>query len=383
MRKIFFLLFFFIIFILIFNINSKSVKEEEIRGIFISYIELGNYLRGKNKVEGKKEVKKMVNEIDNLGFNTIILQVRSFSDAIYYSDIFPSSAVLGNKEGESLKFDVLNCFLKYSKKRNIKVVAWINPYRIRSDSDYSDISKSNPAYSLLKTEHVYIGDGIFYNPASKKVQKLIVEGIEEILKKYDVWAILFDDYFYPEGNVDELEYSNYLKENKDISLSDFRLLMVNTLVKKVYKLCHKYNSKFIISPDGNIENNYQKHYADVKGWAQKKGYVDYLMPQIYYGFYNETKPFYETIKEWKKFSKKVKLIPALAFYKVGSVDSFAMSGKNEWLEENDIIMREVLVARNLEGVYGFSLFRYDYLFNNNYFTDTTMKEVENLKKVLD
>ena len=107
------------------------------------------------------------------------------------------------------------------------------------------------------------------------------------------------------------------------------------------------------------------------------------MPQIYYGFYNETKPFYETIKEWKKFSKKVKLIPALAFYKVGSVDSFAMSGKNEWLEENDIIMREVLVARNLEGVYGFSLFRYDYLFNNNYFTDTTMKEVENLKKVLD
>ena len=60
-----------------------------------------------------------------------------------------------------------------------------------------------------------------------------------------------------------------------------------------------------------------------------------------------------------------------------------MSGKNEWLEENDIIMREVLVARNLEGVYGFSLFRYDYLFNNNYFTDTTMKEVENLKKVLD
>ena len=383
MRKIFFLLFFFIIFILIFNINLKSVKEEEIRGIFISYIELGNYLRGKNKVEGKKEVKMMVNEIDNLGFNTIILQVRSFSDAIYYSDVFPSSAVLGNKEGESLKFDVLNCFLKYSKKRNIKVVAWINPYRIRSDGDYSDISKSNPAYSLLKTEHVYIGDGIFYNPASKKVQKLIVEGIEEILKKYDVWAILFDDYFYPEGNVDELEYRNYLKDNKDISLSDFRLLMVNTLVKKVYKLCHKYNSKFIISPDGNIENNYQKHYADVKGWAQKKGYVDYLMPQIYYGFYNETKPFYETIKEWKKFSKKVKLIPALAFYKVGSVDSFAMSGKNEWLEENDIIMREVLVARNLEGVYGFSLFRYDYLFNNNYFTDTTMKEVENLKKVLD
>ena len=383
MRKIFFLLFFFIIFILIFNINLKSVKEEEIRGIFISYIELGNYLRGKNKVEGKKEVKKMVNEIDNLGFNTIILQVRSFSDAIYYSNIFPSSAVLGDKEGESLKFDVLNCFLKYSKKRNIKVVAWINPYRIRSDGDYSDISKSNPAYSLLKTEHVYIGDGIFYNPASKKVQKLIVEGIEEILKKYDVWAILFDDYFYPEGNVDELEYRNYLKDNKDISLSDFRLLMVNTLVKKVYKLCHKYNSKFIISPDGNIENNYQKHYADVKGWAQKKGYVDYLMPQIYYGFYNETKPFYETIKEWKKFSKKVKLIPALAFYKVGSVDSFAMSGKNEWLEENDIIMREVLVARNLEGVYGFSLFRYDYLFNNNYFTDTTMKEVENLKKVLD
>ena len=131
-----------------------------------------------------------------------------------------------------------------------------------------------------------------------------------------------------------------------------------------------------------MENNYQKHYADVKLWGNTKGYVDYLMPQIYYGFYNEIKPFISTLEEWENISTETLLMPVLAFYKVGLEDSFAKSGKYEWIENNDIIMREILLSRNSKKYSGFSLFRYDYLFNTNLQTKTTMLEIKNMKKVV-
>ena len=139
---------------------------------------------------------------------------------------------------------------------------------------------------------------------------------------------------------------------------------------------------FAVSPDGNIENNYQKHFADVKKWGSSTGYVDYLMPQIYYGFYNETQAFVSVLEEWEKLASKVELLPVLAFYKVGAVDNFARSGKEEWILNDDIIMREILLTRNLKQYEGFSLFRYDYLFNKDLETATTMNEVKNMKKIL-
>ena len=76
------------------------------------------------------------------------------------------------------------------------------------------------------------------------------------------------------------------------------------------------------------------------------------------------------------------MLPVLAFYKVGAVDNFARSGKEEWILNDDIIMREILLTRNLKQYEGFSLFRYDYLFNKDLETATTMNEVKNMKKIL-
>ena len=78
----------------------------------------------------------------------------------------------------------------------------------------------------------------------------------------------------------------------------------------------------------------------------------------------------------------MELLPVLAFYKVGAVDNFAKSGSTEWMENDDIIMSEVLLTRNLKQYQGFSLFRYDYLFNSELRTSTTMAELKNMKKIL-
>ena len=372
----------FFVYFFLENNNVNIEKRPEKRGVFVSYIELSHYLKGMNKEQGITEINKIVNNLKKMNFNMIILQVRTFSDAIYPSTIYPWSETITGQEGVSPGYDILKAFIDIAHKNSMELHAWINPYRIRGDEDATDLAVTNPAFSYLNSDMVCFSDGIFYNPAKEEVKQLIVAGVEEIVKKYSVDGILFDDYFYPNLDVDLNDYNDYKKMHPDVSISEYRLFQVSDLIQRVYKVCHKNKVLFGISPDGNINNNYQKHFADVKKWGSNAGYVDYLMPQIYYGFYNEARAFYDSLKEWGVITSKVSLMPALAFYKVGTVDNYAKGGKEEWLNNNDIIMREVLLSRNLDNYTGFSLFRYDYLFNVELKTKTTMQEVKNIKKIL-
>ena len=146
----------------------------------------------------------------------------------------------------------------------------------------------------------------------------------------------------------------------------------------------KENVKFGIAPEGNIQNDYENSYLDVKKILASKGYVDYIMPQIYFGFENQTRPFKETLDEWNNMIKdeSIKIIPALAFYKIGTTDKYALSGKNEWIENSDIIKRQILYSRSASNYNGFSLFRYDYIFNENKHNDNTKKEIIFVKEII-
>ncbi|MBE6158152.1 MAG: hypothetical protein E7160_05120 [Firmicutes bacterium] len=374
-----------ILFNFIFDINSdrSNIEYKEKRAIFISYIELSKYIKNNDIKASKNNIKKMINNIDKLGFNMIILQVRSFSDAIYKSNIYPWSNSISSVEGENPGYDILEYFIKKAKLKNISIYAWINPYRIRTTEDISSVSSINPAFKFINTDTLYINNGIFYNPAKDEVINLIVDGVEEIVKNYDVEGVLFDDYFYPSNDIDNNDYSAYIKENGYISRDEYHLLNVNRMIEHVHRVCRKYNKLFGISPDGNIENNYNKNFADVKRWCKSREYIDFIMPQIYYGFYNEAKAFKKVIEEWESLiTSNIDLMIALAFYKVGLVDKYAKNGSNEWINNNDIIMREIILSRNLKHYKGFSLFRYDYLFNDDLKNDNTVKEMENMKKVL-
>lgn len=392
MRKEIFLLLiiFLLLLIYIFIPEEKKESEEETlekRAVFISYIELHNNLRGKGTKEMKNTIDEMLDNAKDFGFNMIILQVRAFSDAIYPSSIFPSSRSVVNTEGDPLPFDILEYFIKKAHQKNLELHAWINPYRISNDTDTSLISKNNPAYSMLNTSSVQIIDskGIYYNPASSKVESLILEGIYEIITNYDVDGIHFDDYFYPSSlTIDEEEYKMALNDNNSLTLQEFRLSVITSLVKKTYDLIKDYdkNILFGISPDGNIDNNYNSNYVDTRLFCSEMGYIDYIMPQVYYGFLNSVKPFESTIKSWNNLiTNNIDLIPALAFYKTGNIDNYAKEGINEWMEYNNIIAREVMLSRELSNYKGFAIFRYDSLFGND-LTDTSFLEKENLKNIL-
>lgn len=347
--------------------SFKEEKTIENRGVFISYLEYQEYLKGLNKEEIKEKIGEMVNNLDKYKINTIYLQVRMFSDSIYKSKIFPFTDTIASYQGENIGVDVLATFIKYAKEKNISIYAWINPYRISLSTDVSRLSKANPAYSYLNTNHVKIidGKGIYYNPSSKVVRDLIIDGIREIIDNYDIKGIIFDDYFYPN---DDIDIENYNKDNEGLSLKDYHLKQVNDLVSNVYKEIKNMNKDILfgISPNGNIENNYDNIYADVKKWLSEDGYIDFIIPQIYYGFYNETKPFIRTVNEWNDLIKNdTNLIVGLALYKAGNIDEYAKSGINEWIDYQNIISREIEYARTLSNYKGYSIFRYQDLIDAN------------------
>lgn len=382
MKKILVIIILSIVLISNIKLDRTSIKKEETRAIFVSYIELNKYIKGNDYEISKRNIRKIIKNIKSLKCNTIILQVRSASDAIYKSNIYPMSLNIVNTEYDDY-YDVLDYFIKESHKSNVKIIAWINPYRIRTTCDKNTITEKNPAYKYLDTDIVYINNGIYYNPSKQETEDLIVKGVEEVLN-YDVDGILFDDYFYPDNNIDKKDYEEYIKNNEFIEEKDYRLNIVNKMIKRVYKTCKNKNIKFGISPDGNIDNNYNKNYADVKYWLKSNEYIDFIMPQIYYGFYNSTRDYIKVTKEWENLieNKDIELYIALAFYKVGMEDKYAKNGFNEWIDNDNIIMREILLSRNLKNYQGFSLFRYENIFNEEIYTKTSIKEIENLKKIL-
>lgn len=364
--------------------NNIINNFEEDRYVFISYIDY-SYLKGKDENILKEEINKMVLNIKENNFNGIILQVRAFSDAIYYSKIFSPSLHIVNNENDKLKLDMLDYFIKLSHENNIKLIAWINPYRIRSNNDISSISGNNIVNKYLNTSSVEIKNGIYFNPAKDEVLDLIIKGVLEIVKNYDVDGILYDDYFYPSKTCDLNDYKLYKINGGLKSLEDFRRDNINKLIRKTYEKIKEVNSDvlFGISPSGNMNNNYNAEYLDINYLIENK-IVDFIMPQIYYGFDNTNLSFVNTVNSWSNLVKdtNIKFYVALALYKSGLEDKYAKTGINEWINNNDIISKQIIVSRNTYNYEGFSIFRYDYLFNSKKDNKQLLDEVFYVKKLL-
>lgn len=361
--------------------QAEEKALEEKRAVFFSYIEIEKYFQGLKEDDTKKKIDEILNFLQKQHFNMILLQVRPFSDAIYPSKIYPMSKILTGQEGTEYPFDFLAYFIEQAHQKGVEVHAWINPYRVRSNTDVSSISVENPAYKWLGTTNVKVieNQGIYYNPASQEVEDLIIEGIKELIQKYPIDGIHFDDYFYPDDTIDDMEYQEY---QMAMTKEEFRLAKVNQLIRRVHDTVKKKGIVFGISPEGNIENNYQKNYADVKTWLKEDGYIDYIMPQIYYGFENQVKPFESTLNEWNSLIQNdVVLIPALALYKSGLLDQYAKSGSAEWQNHTDIIKREIEVSRKIPKYRGFSLFRFGHLYDETE-NQNLKEERENIFELL-
>ncbi len=372
---------------------NTTIPKGEIKAVWISYLDLNTILKGKSEGEFRSNIKYAFSNIVNMGLNTVIVQVRPFSDALYYSDIFPMSHIVTGTEGVDAGFDPLQIMIDYAHNYGLRLEAWINPYRIRNSGTKAEISADNPMYKIANknNDHVFkYSGGISYNPASEEARQLIVDGVAEIVRKYPVDGIHFDDYFYPttESSIDAKSYNEYQSNGGKLSLADFRRENVNILVRKVYSTIKSINPKvtFGISPQGNMDINYNSQYIDVEKWLSTPGYVDYICPQLYYGFDNKQCPFKETLERWNNMIRTdgVDLYVGIASYKIGTEDKWAgEKGKNEWINCDNMMKKMVLNGRQCSNYRGFFLFRYDSLFNPSAnLKNHVAQEISNLKSII-
>lgn len=386
------------------NVVQAGKKAEEFRAVWISYIDLQNAGISKlSKAKFEKKIGKMFDKCVNLKMNTVIVQVRPMGDAIYQSKYFPWSAIASGKQGKSPGYDPLKCMVSAAHKRGLSIHAWINPYRVTlSGTNVNSLSTNNYARkwkkssSSSKRRNVLSLEGkLYYNPAKKDVQNLIVKGIKEIVSNYDVDGIHFDDYFYPalgknyKSNFDAKEYKAYKKnckknKKKAASIVQWRRNNINTLVKKVYKTIKSVDKtvQFGISPAGNLGNLYasDRYYVDVKKWMGNTGYIDYICPQIYWSFTNKYCPYKKTVKSWADIKKKkgVKLYIGLAAYRAGISKKEAKAiGDMGWSKSKKELKKQVVAGRAYSEVEGFVFYRYD-----NMVSSKLKTEVKKLKKVL-
>lgn len=366
--------------------------SEEVRAVWVNYNELSmKSLGGGTQADFQNKSEEMCRNIRESGMNTVIVHVRPFCDAFYASELFPWSVYLTGTQGQGVDYDPLGIFLAAAKAQNLSVQAWINPYRVLLSAEWEKLSDNNPAkqwYEAGKTENLLLAeDGIYLNPSSVEAQTLIINGVREILQKYDIDAIHMDDYFYPtnDPSVDAASYASYQQAGGRLSQDDWRRENVSMFVSALYAAIKAQNpqTQLVISPGGDIRKNHDNLYADVERWAREPGFLDVLMPQLYYGFENAAKPFEKTAAEWAnlRFAPNVSLCFGLAAYKCGKEDVHAGTGALEWTQQDDILARQLKLCRTLPHYGGFALYTYSSIYMSDS-AEIMKKEWKNFRNVL-
>lgn len=358
----------------VFSVKQNTHNNEEMRGVWVSYMELTmENEKDKSQKRFTEKFEEIAENCKNLGYNTLVVQVRPFCDALYKSDYFPWSHILTGEQGKNPNYDPLKIICDVCREKNLNIHAWINPYRISTQNSPSELSENNP-YVKDSSVGFKTQSGTYLDPSNENARRLIIDGIEEIVSNYDIDAIQFDDYFYPAdmGSEDDTQYREYINgcENESMTLEEWRKANVNLLISEVYLRIHsiKNNVEFGISPQGNINNN-DKLFADVQLWCTTKGYIDYICPQIYFSLDNPALTFEDSLQSWCEldFASNVNLYVGLAGYKAGTDDD-----EGTWLNDDNILAQEYNIICENEKTSGLMMYSYASLFS-----DDGKKEMEN------
>ncbi len=273
---------------------------------------------GLSAYEQKAEAIELLDFLKNNQFNAVILQVRPQADALYNSAIEPWSFFLTGEQGAPPEpyYDPLSFWIEEAHNRGLEFHAWLNPYRAHhvkgnTISSKSVVRKSPDAVYKLQEGYWWM------DPSLKKTQDLTSSVVMDIVKRYDVDGIHFDDYFYPypayNGDKDFPDIKNwniYVKNGGTLTKSDWRRNSVNTLIERLYNeiKSEKKYVKFGLSPFGIYRpgfpstvtgfDQYEKLYADAKLWLNK-GWMDYMAPQLYWPINKAGQRFPDLLTWWQ------------------------------------------------------------------------------------
>lgn len=294
----------------IFPSHVQAAKHaDDMRAVWMATVSNIDFPSVQNKNNATAQKQEFINKLDRMqeiGMNTIIVQVRPKADALYVSNINPWSDVLTGTQGLYPGYDPLAFMIEEAHKRGMDIHAWLNPYRVtQSGTDLNSLSVTHPA-RLNPGWIMSYNNAYYYNPELEEVKRHIEDTVEELVKNYDIDGIHFDDYFYP---------SNYplpAGEDGEGPTANTRREHINDMVKRVSKVIERTNPDvmFGISPMGIWKNqksdptgsntgggeSYYTVSADTRTWIQNE-WIDYVVPQIYWETTHKTAN-YKTLVQW-------------------------------------------------------------------------------------
>jgi uncharacterized lipoprotein YddW (UPF0748 family) len=340
---------FFTLFLLIFmttTVQSQSLPkpEREFRAAWIATVANIDFPTKKTlSVEQQKtELLQNLELAKSLKLNTVIFQVRPQCDALYKSAIEPWSEFLTGEMGKAQSFDPLEFLVAEAHKRGILLHAWFNPYRALHPAaktvSANHISKRRP--DLVRKYDKYL----WLDPSDSEVQSYSLSVIMDVVRRYDIDGVHFDDYFYPYPEKDasgkniefpdDANWQKYKSLGGKLSRDDWRRKNVNDFIESVGREIKQIKPGILygVSPFGIWQpipekgivglNAYAELYADARKWLQD-GTVDYLAPQLYWETALKGQSFPVLLDWWKSQNiKKRHIWPGIAPYRIGSNANF-------------------------------------------------------------
>ncbi|TPE46309.1 glycoside hydrolase family 10 protein [Pontibacter mangrovi] len=326
---------------------------------------------GLSSVLQQEEFKYILDEHQKNGMNAVVVQVRPTTDALYQSDKELWSHWLTGTQGKAPNppYDPLAFQIEEAHKRGMEFHAWFNPYRASHDTIVANLSARH--ITQTKPEwFIQYGGKLYFKPGLPEVREYIVGIIMDVVRKYDVDAIHFDDYFYPyptaEPFPDEEDFQKYgagfaskddwRRHNVDEvirTLSD-SIKAVNPRVKFGVSPFSIWRNKSPEEPNGSDTKggltNYDDLYADVRGWLEK-GWIDYNVPQLYFYIGYNVADYAKLLDWWSKNNFGKHLYIGQGTYRVNSKSSI-----KEWADplENGRQLRLNRATPNVQGSVFFS-----------------------------
>ncbi len=268
----------------------------------------------------KAEITTFLDKMKAANLNAVVFHVRPYADAFYQSNLVPWSHYLTGTRGKNPGYDPLAYAIQEAHKRGIELHAWFNPYRHMTttlSNQFSDPIKSNhPSWLISYNSSSY--KGTWLDPGNPEVRAHVVAVVQEVVEKYDIDGVVFDDYFYPYGGTTSQDYSSKSKyKPSGQSDADWRRANVDKMVAGVYNMIQSKKPwvRFGIAPFGNYSTQssaYSKYglsspgcstldaynviYCNTLEWM-KTGTVDYVAPQLYWSTSSSGKSF-TTLSQW-------------------------------------------------------------------------------------
>jgi uncharacterized lipoprotein YddW (UPF0748 family) len=333
---------------LVFSPNARDLPpppvEREFRAAWIATVDNIDFPTRKNLSidEQKAELIKNLELAESLKLNAVVFQVRPQCDALYQSSIEPWSEFLTGEMGRAQSFDPLRFLVEEAHRRGILVHAWFNPYRalhpVAKTVSPKHISKTRP--DLVRKYGKYL----WLDPSDKEVQDYSLRVVLDVVKRYDVDGVHFDDYFYPypekdaDGkNIefpDDANWRKYQNAGGRLSRADWRRKNVNDFIAAVGRAAKKIKPEILYgvspfgiwqpAPEKGIEgfNAYAELYADARKWL-RDGTIDYLAPQLYWETARKGQSFPILLDWWKAENILQRhLWVGIAPYRIGSNRNF-------------------------------------------------------------